>query len=317
LRDLFAAAALLKSKRVPSRLDFLLAVPSRQMLEVLASSGALTDLIATGARLIEPDARVMSGAIYPPTQAASSGGGAAGGGLSLRSADPEPRVHGRPSFVVASAETLAYAIAVGEVGDPRMFKRPVRVTVPRVLPTDDVLVVRERRAADAPTKRPLVATGSAGLNGAAGAWKGGQRAELVDGATFVVDGASLNGKSNLAIVCSTLDQVRHLAQSAAEISGHVDAVLAPFIPSGLVALLSAAGIAALQLDAAGGRGLGDEKTVTFPASARWAEETTATVIPVGKSKVGLTWLASAVERAWAAVGSARPAPKEVRTARGA
>src|SRR4029079_7275620 len=57
LRDLFAAAALLKSKRVPARVEFLLAIPSRQMLEVLASSGALTDLIAPAARLIEPDAR--------------------------------------------------------------------------------------------------------------------------------------------------------------------------------------------------------------------------------------------------------------------
>ena len=66
LRDLFAAAALLKSKRVPARVEFLVAIPSRQMLEVLAGSGALTDLIATGARLIEPDARVMTGELYPP-----------------------------------------------------------------------------------------------------------------------------------------------------------------------------------------------------------------------------------------------------------
>ena len=48
LRDLFAAAVLLKSKRVPLRLDLLLAVPSRQMLEALAGAGALTDLLATG-----------------------------------------------------------------------------------------------------------------------------------------------------------------------------------------------------------------------------------------------------------------------------
>ena len=52
LRDLLAAAALLKSKRVPPKLDLLVAPPSRQALEVLAQSGALVDLIATGARLI-------------------------------------------------------------------------------------------------------------------------------------------------------------------------------------------------------------------------------------------------------------------------
>ncbi len=130
LRDLFAVAMLLKSKRVPSSVDFLLAVPTRQQLEVLTSSGALADLVATGARLIEPDAGIASATLYPPS------------GLSVRTADPTG-IPGTPPFLVASAETLAYAVATGELGDPRRFKRPVRVTVPRVLPTDDVLIVRK------------------------------------------------------------------------------------------------------------------------------------------------------------------------------
>src|SRR6476659_9171483 len=49
LRDILAAAMLLKSKRVPPRLDFIVAPPSRQVLEVLGQAGALVDLIATGA----------------------------------------------------------------------------------------------------------------------------------------------------------------------------------------------------------------------------------------------------------------------------
>jgi aconitate hydratase len=136
LRDLFAAAIFLKSKRVPDHLDFLLAVPSRQMLEVLSREGALADLIATGARILEPDGRVASGELYPPSQQ----------GVALWTCDPEPpfgaRSAGAPALV-ASAETLAYAVATGEVGDPRAFKRPVRVTVPRAMPTEDVLVVRK------------------------------------------------------------------------------------------------------------------------------------------------------------------------------
>jgi len=308
LRDLFAAAALLKSKRVPSRTDFLLAVPSRQMLEVLASSGALTDLIATGARLIEPDARAMSGAIYPPPPA--------GEGLSLRSADPEPRVHGKPSFIVASAETLAYAVAAGELGDPRLFKRPVRVTVPRVLPTDDVLIVRERRGAEALAKKPAASLPLVSAsNGASHAWRGGQTLEIADGASFVAGSLAWAGKANLAILCSTLDEVRHLANHAPEIAGQVRAVLAPFIPSGLVALLSGSGIAALHVDAAAQKGLRDEKSLALPS--RWEADRAVTVVPVGKSKVGLTWLASVVERAWASVGSARPSVKDAKSARGA
>jgi aconitate hydratase len=133
LRDFFTAAVLLKSKKVPPDLDFLLAVPSRQQLEVLSSSGALADLVATGARLIEPDARICDGTLYPPRR----------DGVSLRTM--EPSLVGSP-FVVASAETAAYAVATGEVGDPRGFKRPARgVTMPRVLPTDDVLLVRGRQ----------------------------------------------------------------------------------------------------------------------------------------------------------------------------
>jgi len=304
LRDLFAAAALLKSKRVPSRLDFLLAVPSRQMLEVLASTGALTDLIATGARLVEPDARVMSGALYP-----APGKGA----LSLRATDPEPLLPGKPGFVIASAETLAYAVAAGEVGDPRLFKRPVRVTVPRVLPTDDVLVARERRAGETAAKKTTTPP-SPVTNGAGASWKAAETLELIDGAAFFTAGAS--GKANLAVLCTTLDQVRHLAGEGAELGGKVRAVLAPFIPSGLVALLSGAGIVALQLDAAAMKGLRDEKTLALPSPAKWAVDRTATTVIAGKSKVSLSWLASLVERGWTGNGSARPPAKEAPARRG-
>ena len=218
LRDLFAAAALLKSKRVPPRLDFLLAVPSRQMLETLASAGALADLLATGARLIEPDARVMDGSLYPPTRANQT---TPADGLSARTCDPEPTVNGsHPApFVVASAETLSYAVATGEIGDPRAFKRPVRVTVPRALPTDDVLVVRERKAADAGVKKgaaqpaavapaPVVASG----------WKGAQTLDVVEAVAFLTGAAApSNGKaaSLVAVLCATLDEVRTVAARAA------------------------------------------------------------------------------------------------------
>src|SRR5688572_28606268 len=132
LRDLLAAAALLKSKRVPPRLEFLVAPPSRQALEVLAQSGALVDLIATGARILEPDPRLLTGELYPPPPQ----------GISMRTFDPEPDQPPNRA-VIASAETLAYAVATGSAGDPRSFKRPVRVPVPRTPPTDRVLLVRK------------------------------------------------------------------------------------------------------------------------------------------------------------------------------
>ena len=134
LRDMLAAASLLKSKRVPPDLDLLVACASRQVLEVLAQSEALADLIATGARLVEPDYRVLSGELYSPPA----------GSRSLRTFDADPGTPGAGA-IVASAETLAYSVATGAIGDPRSFKRPVRITVPRLLPTEEVLVVRKSR----------------------------------------------------------------------------------------------------------------------------------------------------------------------------
>ncbi|MDP9034342.1 MAG: aconitase family protein [Myxococcota bacterium] len=325
LRDLFAAATLLKSKRVPPRLDFLCAVPSRQMLEVLASTGALTDLIATGARLIEPDARVASGVLYPPPQH----------GVAMRTCDPEPRVAGRRAALVASAETIAFAVATGEVGDPRAFKRPVRVTVPRALPTDDVLVARKPERSDPAARRTDRSDGGAraAKKESVTFWSTAETLELVDGvalaegvkavAAVPSNGhgagpglalAPLAGVSNgtgMAIVCTTLDEVREVAGHANEVAATVRAVIAPYIPSGLVALLSAAGIAALRLDAPAARGLKGQKTIAFPHPSSWVDKGPMTVV-AGGAKLPLTWLARGAERSWA---TGTPKPSSTRIAR--
>ena len=292
LRDLFAAATLLKSKRVPARLDFLLAVPSRQMLEVLASSGALTDLIATGARLVEPDARVVRGEMYPPPAS----------GVALQTFEREPLLGGGGSggqrgASVASAETLAYAVATGEIGDPRAFKRPVRVTVPRALPTDDVLVARkaERGAA---VRAVMQASGHDPAEGAL-AWKAGQTLELVPGHDLERhENLTGTGRSGVAVVCATLDEVRNLALRATSIAPAVRAVLAPYIPSSLVALLSAAGIAALRIDAGSVKKLEGQRSISLPPPAQWAERE-PTAVAVGAARLLLTWLAFGADRAWA------------------
>ena len=102
------------------------------MLEVLASSGALSDLVAAGGRLVEPDIRLLDGSIYAARDAATS----------LRTHEPWLPAKKGPRPLVASAETIAQAVASGAVGDPRVFRRPVRLTLPRELPTDDVLIAR-------------------------------------------------------------------------------------------------------------------------------------------------------------------------------
>src|SRR5690606_35642526 len=225
LRDILAAAALLKSKRVPPRLDLLLVPPSRQVLEVLAKAGALVDLIATGARLLEPDHRVLTGELYPPPS----------DGVSLRTFDAEPSSDGR--FVVGSAETLAYAVAYGEMGDPRSFKRPVRVTVPRALPTDDVLVVRKSKgkakgAEEDPSKHKFPA---------AVPWTGETRLRVVKAA------GQLDTPS--AFVLADPNDVHWLDRSAPPLPPDLRAVVAPHVPSARVPLLAGLGVLALSANA--------------------------------------------------------------------
>ena len=281
LRDLLAAAALLKSKRVPSRVDFLLAVPTRQILEVLATEGALADLIATGARLIEPDRGVLTGALYPTPS----------DGASLRTCDAEPGPWPRP--IVASAETLAYAVATGEIGDPRGFKRPIRVSIPRVLPTDDVLVVRERKSSDAASKRPPSPPGPPPAP-----WKGAQTLDVTDllGAAQAKDGA--------LVPCATLDELRAACARALEAPAQIRAVVAAFVPSGLAALLAGVGVAALEGVPGAFKA---HKTITLPAPGAWPVSQPLSV-SVGASKIALRWCARGVERTWAVNGHARGTP---------
>jgi aconitate hydratase len=127
LKDMLTVAALLKAKRVHEKVALLFAPPSRQILEVLADTGALSDLVNVGARMIEPDLSVLNQTLYPGTQLRTC--------LAAQGLQPG-------DAYTASAETCAHAVTRGEIGDPRGQKRVVRVTVPRQLPTDDVLIVR-------------------------------------------------------------------------------------------------------------------------------------------------------------------------------
>ena len=269
--------------------------------------GALTDLIATGARLVEPDARVVTGRALPAAarqrrRAAHVRSGAA-------------RSPARAARVVASAETLAYAVATGEVGDPRSFKRPVRVTVPRALPTDDVLVARKAERGERRAQRAARAVPSASA-AAFPAWKAAQTLELVEAPRRSGDRASATATAQpgVAVVCATLDEVRDLAARAPRTSRRaVRAVLAPYIPSALVALLSAAGIAALRLDAAAAKKLEGQKTIALPAPSPVGRAASRRRWPSAARSSRVTWLALGAERAWAdrawATGAPDAAPR--------
>lgn len=305
LRDMLASASLLKSKRIPPRLDLILAPPSRQVLEVMGQSGALVDLVATGARIVEPDRRLMTGEIYPPPE----------GSVSLRNSDPEPHTGNGPRFMVASAEALSFAVAQGVVDDPRKFKRPARVTVPRVLPTEDVLVVRKRGQKKGPAPRPFEPTELPDPE----PWKGTKTTlalhhGILEGAAAEVT----SGKKTeaLAVVLDRLDEVRSVAELTNGATP-VRAVIAAYIPSQVASSLASVGIASFQADEKVLATLAKQKKLSLPKTASWGDDTAATA---GRSKVKLRWLAVDAEREWTtagssvAAGSAKAKPKGKRAA---
>ena len=143
-------------------------------------------------------------------------------------------------------------------------------------------------------------------------WKTAQTLDIVEGPGHLVNGkGTTHGATPIAVICSTLEEVRELASRAVELSPNVRAVLAPFIPSGQVTLFSGVGIAALRLDAAAAKALKGQRSIVLPAPSGWSE-TGPTQVAVGSQKVALTWLALGPERAWVGAGTSRAAPARSR-----
>ncbi len=287
LRDWLAVSALLKSKRVSPGLDFLLCPSSRQTLEVLSKGTMLADFIASGARLIEPDRRVLSGELYPPPN----------DGLALRNAEYEGPQRG----IIASPETLAFAIAHGEVGDPRGFKRPVRVTVPRNLPTDDILLSRgaeTRGGAKGKGRLDKRATEAGSLPPSSDSFAPPPVVQEWSGPVVLQVCASealLQGPS--AVFARTLEDLRRLVENAAT-RPELRAVVAAHIPTSTVSILSGLGILALRVDESTLQTIASAKELTIPQQDSWSQSTLP--IAVDDKTTPMHWLAIGAERNWAA-----------------
>jgi aconitate hydratase len=296
-RDFLAAATLLKSKKIGPRLDFLILPPSRQILEILAKTGALTDLLATGARLVEPDRLATSSEVYPAP--------ATDIGASVRTSDVDPCQPGPGSYVV-SAETLAYTVAHSALGDPRAFKRPVRVQIPRELPTEDQLVVRERRDAPGSTKKPPTVP----VPPLAAPFKKEETLLVYEPsarpANKPVGPEPRPGEIAVgpwAAICSNSAEVRHVAGRSARLvaAAKLRAVFATHVPLGLASQLAGHGVLCLQVDEAGLKALKASKDVQVPAPSALGAPGAA--VTAGKNKIPVTWIALPTERAWLAAGT--------------
>ncbi|MCR5136236.1 MAG: aconitate hydratase [Oscillospiraceae bacterium] len=112
LQDMLKASALLKGRHIADSVSMSVSPGSRQVLTMLADSGALTDLLSSGARLLECACGPCIGMGFSPNS----------GGVSLRTFNRnfEGRSGTRDAKVyLVSPETAVASALTGSITDPR------------------------------------------------------------------------------------------------------------------------------------------------------------------------------------------------------
>ena len=138
LSDMKLVAKTLKGKKVHSGVSLVISPGSRQVVQLLAESGDLADMIASGARLLE----CACGPCIGMGQAPSSGA------VSLRTFNRnfEARSGTKDAKVFLCSPEVAVAAALkGEITDPRKLGKKPALILPRSLPVDKKLFYKPAR----------------------------------------------------------------------------------------------------------------------------------------------------------------------------
>ena len=135
LKDMLTVAAILKGKTVAPNVDLSIAPGSKQVFEMLAACGALTDMIAAGARILESACGPCIGMGQSPNS----------GGVSLRTFNRnfEGRSGTKDAQVyLVSPETAAVSAIQGYFTDPRDFGNLPEITQPEKFLINDNMVIK-------------------------------------------------------------------------------------------------------------------------------------------------------------------------------
>jgi aconitate hydratase len=134
LRDLKTVAALLKGKKISDRVSLTISPGSKQVLENLAASGELVDIIRAGARILENACGPCIGiGQAPQTDAVSIR--TFNRNFKGRSGTQSAQVY------LASPETAVASAIYGEVTDPRKLGEYPEITLPEKVIVDDSLFI--------------------------------------------------------------------------------------------------------------------------------------------------------------------------------
>ncbi len=134
-KDLMIVAKMLKGKKVHPDVSMTITPGSKQVFEEISRSGALTDMIAAGARIIESACGPCIGmGQSPPT-----------GGISVRSFNRNfaGRSGTQNDLVYLSSPETATACAIeGVIADPRGQGKYPKITIPKKFVIDDSGIIR-------------------------------------------------------------------------------------------------------------------------------------------------------------------------------
>jgi aconitate hydratase len=132
--DLMKVAAILHGKVIHPDVSLCIAPGSKQVLQMLSANGALSDLVASGARILESACGPCVGVGQAP----------ASGGISLRTSNRN--FEGRSGtadaeIYLASAETCALSAITGHIADVRTIKDIFEINIPERFEVDDRMII--------------------------------------------------------------------------------------------------------------------------------------------------------------------------------
>ena len=134
LYDMLKVAAMLKGKTIKPEVSLSISPGSKQVLAMLADCGALSDILASGARVLECACGPCIGMGFSPNS----------GGVSLRTFNRN--FEGRSGTAdgkvyLVSPETAVAAALTGEITDPMSFGEMPKVEMPGAFKIDDSAVI--------------------------------------------------------------------------------------------------------------------------------------------------------------------------------
>ncbi len=142
LFDMLKAAALLKGKTIDPSVSLSVSPGSKQVLSMLADCNALSDILASGARVLECACGPCIGMGFSPNS----------GGVSLRTFNRN--FEGRSGTAdgqvyLVSPETAVAAALTGEITDPRLLGEMPKIEMPDAFKIDDSVIIPPADAEEA------------------------------------------------------------------------------------------------------------------------------------------------------------------------